>query len=86
MWQFLTIDPQSSQAQFSINPESQRHIGSISHALTHRRYRFEVFVCDAKRLKGKDDESRVWTRLDEISAYPLPRPHLKIAQMLREMV
>ncbi len=86
MWQFLTFDPQVSEALRSIRLQNRRHIGSISHSLTHRRYQFDVFVCDLKKPANGDGHStRVWTRLDEISAYPLPRPHVKIAQMLREL-
>ena len=28
-------------------------------------------------------EERVWVSLDRLSDYPLPRPHLKIAAMLK---
>jgi len=85
MWQFITIDPEASNHSWLPKARARKHIGSISHALTHRRYRFEVFVCDLKNPPNGTDQPRTWTRLDEISAYPLPRPHLKIAQMLREI-
>ena len=51
MWQFVTfaVEPATSRNGLAlpIKTSSPRPLMSISHALTHRRYRFEVFVCDA---------------------------------------
>jgi adenine-specific DNA glycosylase len=57
-------------------------IGSVAHALTHRRYRFDVFRCDAigktKSAVGN------WLTPHEIDRHPLPRPHLKILAMITQ--
>jgi len=77
MWQFITRegDPEND-----LQISRPKKIGQIRHTLTHRRYVFDVFLCQAltARLKGK------WTTLEKLADYPLPRPHLKIAQMLRD--
>jgi adenine-specific DNA glycosylase len=77
MWQFVTRE---ADAENDLQISQPRKIGQIRHALTHRRYVFDVFLCQAltARLNGK------WTTLKKLVDYPLPRPHLKIAQMLRD--
>jgi len=60
-----------------------RPLGEVTHGLTHRRYRFEVFTCAASAKKTADDGSRKWVTLKELDDYPLPRPHLKIVELLR---
>jgi adenine-specific DNA glycosylase len=60
-----------------------RRIGQVRHALTHRRYVFDVFTARA----GGDASCnlqplRRWLTLAELDAYPLPRPQLKIVEML----
>jgi A/G-specific adenine glycosylase len=65
-----------------------RPLGLVRHALTHRRYEFSVYACRAAAEAGDEphcrlsDRPRRWVALSELSRYPLPRPHLKIAQML----
>jgi A/G-specific adenine glycosylase len=80
MWQFITIDPAGAELPLKIR--DVRPLGSVSHGLTHRRYEFEVVRC-----RGVGEESvatRKWVTLEEIDHFPLPRPHVKIAQMLRD--
>jgi hypothetical protein len=61
-------------------------IGQITHGLTHRRYRFDVHVCDAcGEDAGEGERPRKWVTLEGLNRYPLPRPHLKVVQMLREL-
>ena len=57
--------------------------GPVTHALTHRRYEFEVYTCrtDDERLAPALPPRR-WTTLEKLSEFPLPRPHLKIVEML----
>lgn len=85
MWQFLTTPahvPRANGGPAGM-PEPVA-IGKIHHALTHRRYEFEVFLCRAaSRAKAANGAARAWVRLEELDAYPLPRPHLRIAEMLR---
>jgi A/G-specific adenine glycosylase len=89
MWQFATIEtadiPPSAdllQTHFSVGTSPPVQIGSVAHALTHRRYRFDVFRCDAigktKSAVGN------WLTPHEIDRHPLPRPHLKILAMITQ--
>jgi A/G-specific adenine glycosylase len=94
MWQFITIEPSGGDRQIIDRsaldrlplPVSPPHaLGEIRHALTHRRYEFSVYACRAieDEPNGRlSDRPRRWVALSELSRYPLPRPHLKIAQML----
>ena len=79
MWQFVTIpSTKSSRAN------GHEHIAIVTHRLTHRRYRFRVFTTSHLSAEhGNTTSGRVWVTLQELDAYPLPRPHVKIAQMLR---
>ena len=59
-------------------------ISLIEHTLTHRRYTFDVYTCqttDGKLLKS--DRPLLWVTLSDLDRYPLPRPHLKIVQLLQ---
>ena len=81
MWQFLTIPSSPSN-----RANGNRQFGIVTHALTHRRYRFRVIAC-SKLPPGLHEGAhgkRVWVTLHELDRYPLPRPHLKVAQMLRD--
>jgi A/G-specific adenine glycosylase len=79
MWQFLTID---SAEELSLSVKDTRALGTVTHGLTHRRYEFEVVTC---RTDGKSNgATRKWVTLEQIDEFPLPRPHVKIVQMLRE--
>lgn len=83
MWQFVTIDGRAD-SDLPVAIEKPAVLGTISHALTHRRYEFEVYV--ARLGKGKtppDNPPRRWVTLAEIADYPLPRPHLKVVELLR---
>jgi len=86
MWQFVTLvadEPAAVETLQSLLPvpvSRPRLIGTVTHGLTHRRYHFDVYACDTA------DEaplaSRVWTSLQGLDQYPLPRPHLRIADVL----
>ncbi|HZK80154.1 MAG TPA: A/G-specific adenine glycosylase [Humisphaera sp.] len=88
MWQFITVPvtwPSECSAALPLSTTPPKTITTLSHALTHRRYQFEVFICDAR----EDDPfpilpGRQWTTLDGLNQFPLPRPHVKIAETLRE--
>ena len=53
----------------------------IRHSLTHRRYEFEIFHC---RARNRGDAHRTWIELDKLDAYPMSRPQLKVAGILRD--
>jgi A/G-specific adenine glycosylase len=79
MWQFVTIP-----SDRSTRSNGHKQIATVTHGLTHRRYRFRVFTTShLPREHAESATSRVWVTLHELDKYPLPRPHVKIAQMLR---
>jgi A/G-specific adenine glycosylase len=80
MWQFVTVPAGKSN-----KANGNRQIGLVTHGLTHRRYRFRVFTAPHLPPEHATTTSpRVWVTLHEIDRYPLPRPHVKVAAMLRE--
>jgi A/G-specific adenine glycosylase len=88
LWQFPTIEalhaPPTTQSigpAIGLRIAGLRKIGQIRHALTHRRYVFTAFTATA----GSTDRfpNRRWIRLDDLDRFPLSRPQLRIAQMLR---
>ncbi|HEV8604896.1 MAG TPA: A/G-specific adenine glycosylase [Tepidisphaeraceae bacterium] len=92
MWQFITIEASDSQP----TPEILSHraglklcdiqrLGALQHDLTHRRYQFEVLTCRAKSHPNPLPKSRRWVGLEGLSDYPLPRPQLKVAQMISSL-
>jgi len=87
MWQFVTVPVEDSAhpPALPVRTTNPRTLGVVTHGLTHRRYQFDVFVCDATGTQGADGGAvpRAWVTLDGLSDYPLPRPHLKVAEMLR---
>ena len=86
MWQFVTVEANGDAAGPPWSLIAPRKVGEVTHGLTHRRYRFEVFACDANGEEIREipggDRPRRWVRLAELSEYPLPRPHLKIVELL----
>jgi A/G-specific adenine glycosylase len=96
LWQFVTReaaggDAAPDPAALPVPVGSPARIGSVTHALTHRRYHFAVYRCDALpdvgcRARGTGtidgETARAWVTLQRLNEYPLPRPHLKVAEML----
>ena len=95
MWQFTTVaaddgaDPLDLAKRLPLLTTAPRPLGTVTHGLTHRRYHFDVFACEAT---GRPDDGgkrgpveRAWVTLAGLSAYPLPRPHLRIAELLRSV-
>jgi A/G-specific adenine glycosylase len=93
MWQFVTIErngrPPSAKdvaKRTGISVAKPRLIGTAAHALTHRRYAFDVYVCTAHDASEPSQERpRKWVTRHELDRYPLPRPHLKVARMLDDL-
>jgi A/G-specific adenine glycosylase len=79
MWQFITLEAPS----LSFPTSKPQKIGQIAHSLTHRRYEFEVFTCEARNYSSSAEQIRKWVTLEELNHYPLPRPHLKIVELLQ---
>lgn len=90
MWQFVTLPAMENVADPTVRsalpvPVSPpRLIGSVRHALTHRRYEFDIFRCRAKSRKlPKSDTPRRWLTLQETDKLPMSRPQLKVAALLQ---
>src|SRR5439155_16385916 len=80
MWQFVTTDA-DKRVELGIRVSRPRKIGEVKHALTHRRYEFDVYACNA--LRGVIDVSpRRWVTFDQLKQHPLPRPHVRVMEML----
>ena len=81
MWQFVTVP--SAKAS---RANGHKQIAVVTHGLTHRRYRFRVFAAShlpPEHASAEAARGRAWVTLQELDQYPLPRPHVKIAQLLR---
>lgn len=87
MWQFITTEAgDAPRPALPVKVSRAARIGEVSHSLTHRRYRFDVHVCEACEQETADAQRpRKWVTLEGLNEYPLPRPHLKVLQMLREL-
>ena len=90
MWQFVTVETDGKTAPATlakllpVRTNSARPLGTITHGLTHRRYHFDVFACDiVAGEEPADSTPRAWTALAGLADYPLPRPHVKVADILK---
>jgi A/G-specific adenine glycosylase len=95
LWQFITMRADGSppsaasiRRHLALRTTKPRLVGTTEHALTHRRYRFDVYRCTA-RPDGSGPEVRRsggelrWVTMRQIDGYPLPAPHIAVAQLLR---
>ncbi|MBC7783968.1 MAG: A/G-specific adenine glycosylase [Burkholderiales bacterium] len=78
MWQFITVDA-DTQPPSGVNDP----IATIRHALTHRKYVFEVHRA-ARSTIPPATPGRRWATFDQMDALPFSRPHLQIRKLLRE--
>jgi A/G-specific adenine glycosylase len=92
MWQFVTLEATGTnplallRRQRNVSVSVLQHAGTIRHALTHRRYQFDVYTCETSDgAMIKSDLPHAWVRLADLDRYPLPRPHLKVADMLKSL-
>jgi adenine-specific DNA glycosylase len=52
LWQFVTFETNGQSAtaearqRFGVKIHRARRIGKVKHALTHRRYEFEAYLCE----------------------------------------
>jgi len=94
MWQFLTVEAPTGGAasmkslakRLPVRSSRLRKLGTVTHGLTHRRYEFDVYACEHEGAATPENigpPPRRWSTLDGLAEYPLPRPHLKVAEMLR---
>jgi A/G-specific adenine glycosylase len=93
MWQFITVERNGRQPTAKdvakvtgVAVQKPKLIGSASHALTHRRYAFNVYVCTARDVReASQQRPRKWVTPAELDHFPLPRPHLKVVRMLEDL-
>ena len=92
MWQFITVeagqgDPARQRANGSlpVGIAGVKKLGEVSHGLTHRQYEVTAYVCEAKGKSVKEGERvRQWVTLEELDRFPMSKPQLRIAAMLRD--
>jgi A/G-specific adenine glycosylase len=77
MWQFVTRESEDVE-RLPVRVKSVRELTVIHHTLTHRRYEIRASTCDAIELNGG-----TWLTLQELDRFPMPQPHVKIAEMLK---
>jgi adenine-specific DNA glycosylase len=95
MWQFVTVPADGTRLTASkvsrrigMSVRTPKLIGSVEHALSHRQYHFDVFMCSTTQSSGarqKDLPNRRWVLFERLADYPMPRPHVKMAAMVREI-
>jgi A/G-specific adenine glycosylase len=90
LWQFPTIEADhvapaidAIGRQIGLPICDLREIGEVRHALTHRRYVFTAFIATASTATRFPN--RKWIQLEKLNDFPLSRPQLKIAEMLRAL-
>lgn len=91
LWQFITFEVNGRRPtvaslahETGLAIANLKRIGALNHTLTHRRYRFDVYRCVSPKGKPRGNgRPQAWVRLADLHEYPLPRPHVKIAEMLR---
>ena len=94
LWQFITLPAESSSpsptqilAATGCRIQSPIKLATFRHELTHRRYEFHLYL--AAHLAHRDHAPREirprrrWVKLSELSHYPLSRPQLRAADILR---
>jgi A/G-specific adenine glycosylase len=92
MWQFVTIERNGKRPSAKdvakatgVSVGKPKLIGSATHALTHRRYAFDIYVCAARDVCAPSQERpRKWVTHAELDRHPLPCPHVKVARMLQD--
>jgi A/G-specific adenine glycosylase len=89
LWQFLTIvapapatDAKALSAACGLRLTAVRRIGQITHDLTHRHYEFVVYFAKLSGRRPAPRAGQRWLALNELARFPLPKPHLMVAQML----
>lgn len=75
LWQFIT---RPAGGKPPVPVEGSAVLGTIRHALTHRRYVFRVFDC---RSEAEAPAPARWAAPAELDALPMPRPHVRVRGM-----
>jgi A/G-specific adenine glycosylase len=90
LWQFVTVEAGTKNGRVmharsvakctGVKAGRAKHLGSVNHGLSHRRYEFEVYECETSRKCASGE--RVWVALSEMEKYPMSRPQMTIVGML----
>lgn len=81
MWQFPTREADGAAER---RLGAWRHMGTIRHALTHRRYGFEVYLGEEELIPpAVTARPSRWVRLGELDRFPMPKPQLSALAMIR---
>ena len=81
MWQFITLDAPNPRS-LEMKLRDIQPLATIRHALTHRRYEFEIFRATIGPRPGRCRQGRRWLTLADLDQYPLPGPHVRILHAL----
>lgn len=88
MWQFPTVPADGQKPTetvvtrlLGVPVSNLRPLTTIRHCLTHRRYLFHVYICDA--CNETMPPNRKWLSLRKLYRYPLPAVHTRIAGLLK---
>jgi A/G-specific adenine glycosylase len=79
MWQFPTF-PWPLKLN-GANRKALRKIGSVRHALTHRRYVFTAYHC-AGKIELPAAENRRWVTAKKLMEYPMSKPQGELGKLL----
>lgn len=79
MWQFITRP--ADVPLDGLPAGSTTMLGQINHALTHRRYEFDVLLTTSQPPPLTDAR---WLTLAQSDQLPLPKPHLHARRLLEE--
>jgi A/G-specific adenine glycosylase len=78
LWQFPTLMP-DNVPEFRIS--NVKPLGRIEHLLSHRKYVFTAFSCDAaSNIQIRPGQK--WIRLTHLGRYPMSKPQLRIARRI----
>ena len=89
MWQFVTFEPTATDGgptaafladRLGLACSPPERVGTVAHGLTHRRYEFAVYRCEAETAASLPP--RRWLTVGEIGGVPLPKPQVTVAKML----
>jgi A/G-specific adenine glycosylase len=92
LWQFPTMEPKGDhptagmiRREVGLSVTKPTSLGTIAHALTHRRYTFDVFACESKTDRMiSTDRTRRWVAISAMGQYPLSRAQIRIRQLLSQ--
>jgi A/G-specific adenine glycosylase len=87
MWQFVSRPVESEDLAELIRHASRpRKLGQVRHQLTHRTYRFDVRWCMLNTpIRPSTGREERWVPLAGLADFPLPKPHLLIADLLLKL-